>query len=65
MSDPTSADSDYDGIDDNEDPCLFEDFIADVKYSTGGNSYDTTASFKVDYRWFFEDNTSYNQDLAV
>lgn len=65
MSDPTSADSDYDGIDDNEDPCLFEDFIADVKYSIGGNSYDTTASFKVDYRWFFEDNTSYNQDLAV
>lgn len=69
MSDPTSADSDYDGIDDCDEISQVashsNQFTADVKYSTGGNSYDTTVSFRVDYSLFFEDNTVFNQDLSI
>ncbi|HIU69604.1 MAG TPA: VWA domain-containing protein [Candidatus Scubalenecus merdavium] len=69
LSDPTTADTDFDGIDDKDEISksarLSNRFEADVKYSTDGHDYDTEASFKVDYRWFFENNQVYNQGLAI
>ena len=69
MSDPTSTDSDYDGIDDSKEESASaahnNSFEADVSYITGDNSYDFEAKFVVDYSLFFEDNTVFNQDLAV
>lgn len=68
LSDPTSLDSDFDGIDDSEEEegCSTSNyFTADMRYKTGDNSYDTSVSFNMDYRWFFADNTEFNQDLSV
>lgn len=69
MSSPVSLDSDYDGIDDCDEidwhHRYSNEFKADVSFTTGGTSYDTSAKFIVDYSMFFEDNTKFNQDLAV
>ncbi len=65
LSDPTSADTDYDGIDDSEEISGYStdnSFTADMKYD---ESYDASVSFSVDYRWFFADNTQFNQELSV
>ncbi len=69
MSSPVSSDSDYDGIDDCDEidwnHRYSNEFEADISYTISGTSYDTTAKFVVDYSMFFEDNTKFNQDLAV
>lgn len=68
MSDPTSPDSDYDGIDDSEeisqDSAHNNRFEADMYHITGGNKYHYGAQFTVDYSLFFGDNTKFNQKLA-
>ncbi len=64
ISDPTLVDSDFDGIDDPKeqaDLCLDNNFVA----ATTFNSYTHDSYFKMDYRWFFGDNTVYNQDLSI
>ena len=64
VSDPTAVDSDFDGIDDPKEEAelrMNNDFVA----ATTWGSYTHNSYFKMDYRWFFDDNTSYNQDLAV
>lgn len=68
LSDPTSVDSDFDGIDDSEEEAGSSTnnyFTAEMKYSTDGRSYNAPVSFRVDYRSFFADNTQYNQELSV
>lgn len=64
ISDPTAVDSDFDGIDDPKEQTslrLSNDFTADTTWA----AYTHHASFKMDYRWFFGDNTAFNQDMAV
>lgn len=68
MSDPTSADTDYDGIDDNEESeknTNNNKFKADVSYMTSDTEYSFDAEFNVDYRLFFKDNTKFQKKLAV
>ncbi len=64
-SNPVLPDTDYDGIDDGED------FIPS---GIGSNSFTGTlktdyatsnVSLSMDYRWFFGDNTKYNEELSV
>ena len=64
ISDPTAVDSDFDGIDDPKeqaDLCLNNDFVAETTWS----KYTHDSWFKMDYRWFFNDNTVYNRDIAI
>ncbi len=64
ISDPTAVDSDFDGIDDPDELeglCLNNDFVAETTWS----KYTHDSYFKMDYRWFFDDNTAFNQDIAV
>ena len=69
MSDPTSCDSDYDGIDDineeSQEASHNNQFKADVYHISGGSTYHFDAEFVVDYSLFFGDNTKFNQNLAV
>ena len=63
-SDPTAVDSDFDGIDDPKEQQslrLSNDFVSETTWSK--HTYDSY--FKMDYRWFFGDNTVFNQDIAV
>ena len=62
---PVLPDTDFDGINDKEDA---------VPTGTGSNWFGgelktgqetSNVSFKMDYRWFFEDNTKYNEELSV
>ena len=69
ISDPTSVDGDGDGIIDIKDVSPLS-IKQEVKYSQNlykGNSskfmYDQ--QFNMDFTWFFEDCTKYNQDLAL
>ncbi|MBE6753581.1 MAG: VWA domain-containing protein [Ruminococcaceae bacterium] len=68
MSDPTSADTDYDGIDDNMEidssAINNNNFSAKVFHISGGNQYHFNADFTVDYTMFFRDNTKYHKNLA-
>ncbi|MBR4204417.1 MAG: VWA domain-containing protein [Clostridia bacterium] len=67
-SNPVRADSDYDGIDDNEELPGYvhsNHFEGRLNHSSGGTSYDADVEFVVDYSYFFEDNTEFNQDLAT
>lgn len=64
VSDPTAVDSDFDGIDDPKEDAslrLNNDFVAETTWS----KYTHDSWFKMDYRWFFDDNTVYNQDISV
>ena len=64
ISDPTAVDSDFDGIDDPDELeglCLDNNFVAETTWS----KYTHDSYFKMDYRWFFDDNTTFNQDIAV
>lgn len=64
VSDPTEVDSDFDGIDDPDELdglCLNNDFVAETTWG----SYTHDSYFKMDYRWFFDDNTTYNLDISV
>lgn len=67
-SDPTSPDSDYDGIDDKDEidqaAAHNNRFEAKMYHITGGNKYHYGAEFTVDYSLFFGDNTKFNQKLA-
>jgi hypothetical protein len=58
------TDSDYDGIDDGKELaglCLDNDFVAATTWS----KYTHDSYFKMDYRWFFDDNETFNQNIAV
>lgn len=58
---PTLVDSDFDGILDGADEYAFDNtFTGKLKTSFANSSIDC----KMDYRWFFEDNTVYNPDLS-
>ena len=63
-SDPTAVDSDFDGIDDPDELeglCLDNNFVAATTWS----KYTHDSYFKMDYRWFFDDSETFNQDIAV
>lgn len=61
LSNPIEKDSDYDGREDSKDAApLDNDFSGTLK-----TNYATSkVTFKMDYRWFFDDNTLYNEDLS-
>ena len=69
MSDPTSSDSDFDGIDDNsevnQESMHSNQFKANLVQYAGDNRYDININFVVDYSLFFGDNSIYNQNLAI
>ncbi len=63
-SDPTLTDTDYDGIDDDSDKKPMNNhFEAELKDTADGNDCDV--EFTVDYRLFFNSNTSYQKNLSV
>ena len=57
-----SGDSDYDGIDDIYDPSPENNTFGGILNTYYANS---NVNFKMDYRWFFGDNSSYNPDLST
>lgn len=64
ISDPTAVDSDYDGINDPNELdglCLDNNFAATTTFEKNVH----TSNFRMDYRWFFSDNTVYNQDISI
>ncbi|MDO4413568.1 MAG: S-layer homology domain-containing protein [Erysipelotrichaceae bacterium] len=68
ISNPVLPDTDFDGINDDEesaDLVNHNTFFANEKYSTGGTSYNTFAIFKMDYRQFFYNPSTFKQELAV
>ena len=62
-TDPSSADSDYDGIPDEYDSAPDSNvFTGQLK---SGHDGTTSVSYTVDYRVFFRDQTQYDPDLAT
>ena len=61
-SDPTLKDTDYDGRKDNEDAAPKNNRFKGVLKTDYTNCDVVTY---MDYRWFFDDNTIYNQPLSV
>ncbi len=58
---PTLADSDFDGIEDSADSYAFDNtFTGTLKTAYATSSI----SCMMDYRWFFQDNTVYNNALS-
>lgn len=61
LSNPVQKDTDFDGRDDNEDAVPKSNQFSGKlksKYAT------SNVSFKMDYRWFFNDNSTYNAELS-
>lgn len=62
ISDPLEPDSDYDGKPDSSDKAPLNNHfngILSTQYAT------SAVSFNMDYRWFFNDNTIYCEDLSI
>ncbi|MBE6924182.1 MAG: VWA domain-containing protein [Ruminococcaceae bacterium] len=61
ISSPTLIDSDYDGINDGVDEYAYDNsFTGTLKTSYATSSIDC----KMDYSWFFGDNSVYNMELS-
>lgn len=61
-SNPLLEDSDYDGTNDNEDEAPLDNWFGGkltTDYAT------SNISTYMDYRWFFDDNKTYNEKLSV
>ena len=63
-SNPVLLDTDYDGIYDNADPAPNNNSFAGKMYYSEGKK-NCNVEFNVDYRQLFNDNTAYNDDLAI
>ncbi len=63
LSDPTLSDTDFDGIPDSTDSAPTNNIFTGKLKS--GHDGTTTVSFTVDYRNFFEQNTTYQPTLAT
>lgn len=65
ISDPTSVDSDFDGVNDKDDPAklctVFTGSLIDTTYDIDN----AEIGFKVDYNMFFNDETKFSKDLSV
>ncbi|ADL53292.1 lipase family protein [Clostridium cellulovorans] len=62
VSNPTVADSDYDGRDDSNDPNPGSNSFSGMLSTDYANS---NVSYIMDYRDFFSSNTSYNTDIGT
>lgn len=62
VSNPTIADSDYDGISDNVDPKPNDNTFSGTLTT---NQATSTVNYSMDYRRFFANNESYNKDLST
>ena len=64
LTNPWNPDSDYDGIDDSVDEAPwnnnFTGTLVSDKVTTGSE-----VEFKMDYSWFFGNNTEYNKNLSI
>lgn len=60
-SDVNLVDTDYDGIDDKNDPSPYNNNFSAILSA----HKDINVKYRVDYRDFFKDNTLYNNDLSV
>lgn len=62
LSNPMEKDSDYDGRTDDKDAApLNNHFTGKLKTDYAASN----TNFDMDYRWFFNDNTIYNEDLSA
>lgn len=62
VSNPTLADSDYDGINDNVDPKPQDNTFTGTLTT---NQATSTVNYTMDYRKFFSSNESYSKDLST
>lgn len=60
-SDPTLEDTDFDGRKDKADASPMNNRFSG---ELATDYADSSISFKMDYRWFFKDNTVYNKELS-
>lgn len=62
----TSDDPDYDGRENSIDTYPSSNSFGGILYTTyDGTQYTANVSYKMDYRWFFNQDNLYNPDLAV
>lgn len=61
LSSPTLVDTDYDGIADDSDATPYDNSFTGTLTT---NAAASSVSGKMDYSWFFGDNTVYNADLS-
>lgn len=62
VSNPTLADSDYDGINDNVDPKPLDNTFTGTLTT---NQATSTVNYTMDYRKFFSSNESYSKELST
>lgn len=75
LSDPNNPDTDYDGIDDKTDPKVNDNNLTltynhyypeerKSRISKKGYTVHGETKVKMDYSWFFQPNTTYNEELG-
>ena len=65
-SNPILPDSDFDGINDNEDPFPNENsFAGKLNFRRNGRNIASNVEFSVDYRNFFDNNQTYSSKTSV
>lgn len=65
-SNPVLTDTDYDGIDDDNDTLsTSNEFKGKMHYTIDGTEKTCNVDFTVDYRDLFNENTAYKKDLSV
>ncbi len=61
-SNPAAVDTDFDGITDDKDAKPIDNNFSGTLKTDYANS---NVEFKMDYRWFFNSNTSYQKELSI
>ncbi len=65
-SNPAAVDTDFDGINDDKDAKPIDNnFKGILKNKYGDDTVSSNVEYKMDYKWFFDNNTVYNKDLSV